>query len=38
MLGERGLPGRPGIPGNSTASTGLPGPQGRMYFFTYIAQ
>ncbi len=32
-IGERGLRGAPGAPGNSTATGGFPGPQGRMYFF-----
>ena len=32
MIGERGPQGLRGLPGDSTASTGLPGPQGRTYF------
>jgi hypothetical protein len=34
LIGERGLPGLRGLPGNSTAGVGLPGPQGRMYFLS----
>ena len=33
LIGDRGLRGLPGLPGNSSATGGLPGPQGRMYFF-----
>jgi hypothetical protein len=31
LLGERGPMGLRGLPGNSTAGVGLPGPQGRTY-------
>ena len=31
MIGERGQQGLRGLPGDSTASAGLPGPQGRTY-------
>jgi hypothetical protein len=33
LTGERGLRGLPGLPGNASLTGGLPGPQGRMYFF-----
>jgi hypothetical protein len=33
IIGERGLPGLRGLPGNSSVSGGLPGPQGRMYLW-----